>query len=46
MPTPIRNFRLDDDRWKRLTIKAEERDTTITAILRELIDEYLKENEQ
>jgi len=46
MPTPLRSFRLDDERWDRLLFAAEDNNTTISAILRELIDEYLKENEQ
>ena len=46
MPTPLRSFRLDDERWDRLLFAAEDNNTTITAILRELIDDYLKENEQ
>ena len=46
MPTPLRNFRCDDKRWNRLTFAAEDNNTTISEILRELIDEYLKENEQ
>lgn len=36
----------DDDRWNRLTFAAEDNNTNITAILRELIDQYLKEHEQ
>lgn len=46
MPTPLRNFRCDDDRWNRLTFAAEDNNTNITAILRQLIDQYLKEHEQ
>ena len=46
MPTPLRSFRLDDERWDRLLFAAEDNNTTISEILRELIDEYLKENEQ
>ena len=46
MPTPLRNFRCDDDRWNRLTFVAEDNNTNITAILRQLIDQYLKEHEQ
>ena len=46
MPTPSRSLRIDDERWDRLLFAAEDNNTTITAILRELIDEYLKENEQ
>ena len=44
MPTPLRSFRLDDERWDRLLFAAEDNNTTITAILRQLIDEYLKED--
>ena len=46
MPTPLRSLRIDDERRGRLLFAAEDNNTTITAILRELIDEYLKENEQ
>ena len=46
MPTPLRSFRLDDERCDRLLFAAEDNNTTISEILRELIDEYLKENEQ
>ena len=46
MPTPLRSFRLDDERWDRLLFAAEDNNTNITAILRQLIDQYLKENEQ
>lgn len=46
MPTPLRSLRIDDERWDRLLFAAEDNNTTISAILRELIDEYLKENEQ
>ena len=46
MPTPLRSFRLDDERWDRLLFAAEDNNTTISEILRELIDQYLKEHEQ
>ncbi len=46
MPTPLRSLRIDDQRWDRLLIAAEDNNTTISEILRELIDEYLKENER
>ena len=46
MPTPLRSFRLDDERWDRLLFAAEDNNTNITAILRQLIDQYLKEHEQ
>ena len=44
MPTPLRSFRLDDERWDRLLFAAEDNNTTISEILRELIDQYLKED--
>jgi len=46
VPTPLRSLRIDDMRWERLHVAAENNDTTISEILRELIDQYLKENEQ
>lgn len=46
MATPLRSFRLDDSRWDRLTFAAEDNNTTVTAILRELIDGYLKEQDE
>ena len=46
MPTPLRSLRIDDMRWERLHVAAENNNTNITAILRQLIDQYLKENEQ
>src|SRR5699024_6951306 len=44
MPTPLRSLRIDDMRWERLLARAEKDNTTVTAILRQLIDEYLKED--
>ena len=44
MPTPLRSLRIDDMRWERLLVAAENNNTTVTAILRQLIDEYLKED--
>ena len=46
MPTPLRSFRCDDERWDRLTFATEDNNTTISETLRKLIDQYLKENEQ
>ena len=46
MPTPLRSLRIDDERWDRLLFAAEDNNTNITAILRQLIDQYLKEHEQ
>src|SRR5699024_6573907 len=46
MPSPLRSLRIDDMRWERLHVAAENNNTTIIEILRELIDQYLKENEQ
>ena len=46
MPTPLRSLRIDDERWDRLLFAAEDNNTTISEILRELIDQYLKEHEQ
>ena len=44
MPTPLRSLRIDNERWDRLLFAAEDNNTTISAILRQLIDEYLKED--
>ena len=46
MPTPLRSLRIDNERWDRLLFAAEDNNTTISAIMRDLIDQYLKENEQ
>lgn len=45
MATPLRSFRLDDERWDRLLFAAEDNNTTITAILKDLIDEYLEKED-
>ena len=44
MPTPLRSLRIDNERWDRLLARAEKDNTTVTAILRQLIDEYMKED--
>ena len=45
MPTPLRSLRIDDMRWERLRVAAENNNTTISEILRQLIDQYLKEQQ-
>lgn len=45
MPTPLRSLRIDDERWRKLTFSAEDNNTTITAILKDLIDEYLEKEQ-
>ena len=46
MPTPLRSLRIDDMRWELLHVAAQRKNTTVSEILRELIDQYLKEHEQ
>lgn len=41
--TPMRSFRLDDERWSALRAEAERRGLTITDVLREAIDEHLRD---
>lgn len=46
MATPLRSFRLDNERWDRLLFAAEDNNTTVAGILRELIDNYLEEQNE
>lgn len=45
MATPLRSLRIDNERWDRLAFAAEDNNTTITAILKDLIDEYLEKED-
>jgi len=41
MATPLRNFRLDDETWRRLKERAEEEGSDASTLIRTLITRYL-----
>ena len=41
MPTPLRNFRLDDETWEALLVRAKSEGVTASALIRRLITQYL-----
>lgn len=41
MPTPLRNFRLDDETWQRLKDRADADGIDVSTLIRRLIAEYL-----
>lgn len=41
MPTPLRNFRLDDDTWQRLKDRADADGTDVSTVIRKLITQHL-----
>ena len=41
MPTPLRNFRLDDETWEELLARAKSEGVTASVLIRRLITQYL-----